>query len=259
MNQNNHTDIVNKMEMGKMRKGYYNQKKDKLLKNLDKTVYLTRERLATRYSPEFIDTLSQDARKEYKKMMPDIPYIEGAMAKPLNSFLLITAQEVAVYKAMKKHGKSPAEAWEICHDAITARMEMFPRWKAWLMNKLMYSGIMQRRIRKRAENKEHLVFGDFEVGYLIGDGKDFDWGTDYLKCGNYNFVKSQGVEEFAPYVCLSDMALGKALGWGLIRTETLADGCDKCDFRFKKGTGIQISSKTPEVQKTIEKIIEEKK
>ena len=115
----------------------------------------------------------------------------------------------------------------------------------------------KRRIRKRAENNDHLVFGDFEVGYLIGNGKDFDWGTDYLKCGNYKFVKSQGVEEFAPYVCLSDMALGKALGWGLIRTETLADGCDKCDFRFKKGAGIQISSKTPEVQKTIEKIMEE--
>ena len=70
-------------------------------------------------------------------------------------------------------------------------------------------------------------------------------------------MKSQGVEEFAPYVCLSDMALGKALGWGLIRTETLADGCDKCDFRFKKGAGIQISSRTPEVQKTIEKIMKE--
>lgn len=241
-----------------MRKGYYNQKKDKLLKNLDKTVSLTRERLATRYSQEFIDTLAQDARKEYNRMIPDIPHIAGAMAKALNSFLLITAQEVALYKAMKKHGKSPAEAWEICHNAITARMEMFPRWKVWLMNKLMYSGIMKQRIKKRAENNEHLVFGDFEVGYLIGDGNDFDWGTNYLQCGNYNFVKSQGVEEFAPYVCLSDMALGKALGWGLIRTETLADGCDKCDFRFKKGAGIQISSKTPEVQKTIEKILEEK-
>ena len=57
-----------------MRKGYYNQKKDKLLKNFDKTVSPTKERLATRYSQGFIDTLAQDARKEYEKIIPDIPY-----------------------------------------------------------------------------------------------------------------------------------------------------------------------------------------
>jgi len=64
----------------------------------------------------------------------------------------------------------------------------------------------------------------------------------------------QGAEEFAPYVCMSDIALSDAMGWGLIRTGTLADGCETCDFRFKKGGKTQISSKTPEVQATIEKI-----
>ena len=44
------------------------------------------------------------------------------------------------------------------------------------------------------------------------------------------------------------------MDWGLIRTETLADGCARCDFRFKKGGQTQISSKTPEVQATIERI-----
>ncbi len=42
-----------------------------------------------------------------------------------------------------------------------------------------------------------------------------------------------------------------ALSWDLTRTQTLADGCDHCDFRFKKGAGMQITSKTPEVQETI--------
>lgn len=67
-------------------------------------------------------------------------------------------------------------------------------------------------------------------------------------------MNDQGAEEFAPYVCLSDISLGEALGWGLIRSETLADGCQRCNFRFKKGGEPQISSLTPEVQATIEKI-----
>jgi hypothetical protein len=35
---------------------------------------------------------------------------------------------------------------------------------------------------------------------------------------------------------------------------TLAEGSEKCDFRFKKGAPTKISSKTPEVQMTIERI-----
>ena len=53
----------------------------------------------------------------------------------------------------------------------------------------------------------------------------------------------------APYIYMSDIALNEALGWGL-----MADGCAYCDFRFKQGAATQISSKTPEVQATIESI-----
>jgi len=67
-------------------------------------------------------------------------------------------------------------------------------------------------------------------------------------------VKKHAGEEFAPYICMSDIALSEAMGWGLIRTQTLADGCSHCDFRFKKGAATKISSKTPEVQESIERI-----
>jgi hypothetical protein len=53
---------------------------------------------------------------------------------------------------------------------------------------------------------------------------------------------------------MSDIALSDALGWGLIRTQTLADGCSHCDFRFKKDGETRISSKTPEVQATIGRV-----
>jgi len=53
---------------------------------------------------------------------------------------------------------------------------------------------------------------------------------------------------------MSDIALSEAMGWGLIRTQTLADDCPHCDFRFKQGGATQISSKTPEVQEAIDRI-----
>jgi hypothetical protein len=234
---------------------YYLPKKTKLLKDFDKTADLTKDYLVKRYGEELAEKLYRETRQEYEKIIPEIPHIEGPRARALNLFLLIVAQELAVYRIMKKHGKSLGEAWEICHEAIKLRMEKFSKIKRWLLKKLMYSNFLMKRVKRRAERGEQLKFGDFEVKYLIGDGKEFDWGVDYVACGHYTFLKAQGAEEFAPYVCLSDIALGDALGWGLIRTQTIADGCESCDFRFKKGGETKISSKTPEVQATIEKIL----
>jgi hypothetical protein len=155
---------------------------------------------------------------------------------------------------MKKHGRTAGEAWEICHNALRLRMEKFSKIKRWLLARLMYSSFLKKRMRKLAEMDQQLRFGDFEVRYVIGDGKNFDFGVDYVECGNYKLVQAQGAEEFAPYVCMSDIALSNAMGWGLIRTETLADGCERCDFRFKKDGKTRISSRTPEVQVTVERI-----
>jgi hypothetical protein len=237
-----------------MNNGYSAARSRALLRDFDETARLARARLASRYGDEFTEAVAREVRQEYERLIPEIPFIPGVRARSLNAFLRITAQELAVYRVMKRRGKSSDEAWEICHEAIVARMDTYPAWKAWLLGKLMFSKAMKRRVGKRAANGGQLRFGDFEVRYLIGDGKSFDWGVDYVACGNYEFMKQQGAEEFAPYVCLSDIALGRALGWGLIRTQTLADGCDRCDFRFKQGGETHISSQTPEVQEAIERI-----
>ncbi len=240
--------------MKNQQSNYYVSRKRKLLKDFDKTARLMRDTLVSRYGEDFADTLYREVRQEYEDLIPQIPHIEGARAAPLNTFLLISAQELAGYRVMKKYGKTAGEAWEICHDALRLRMENMSKVKRWLLSRLMYSSLVKRRMQKRAQQYQQLRFGDFEIRYVMGDGKNFDFGVDYVGCGIYNFMKDQGAEEFAPYVCMSDVALSDAMDWGLIRSETLADGRDRCDFRFKKGGKTQISSSTPEVQATIERI-----
>lgn len=233
---------------------YYASRKTKLLKDFDKTAELVRDFVISSYGSDFTDMLYREIRREYAALIPQIPRIKGFRGGPLNTFLVITAQELAVYRVMKKYGKTAGEAWEICHRAIRLKMERLPKIKRWFLARLMYSGIAKRRMQKRAREGQQLKFGDFEVRYILGDGQNFDFGVDYVACGNYKFMQEQGAKEFAPYVCMSDIALSDTLGWGLIRTETLADGCQRCDFRFKKGGKTRISSRTPEVQATIERI-----
>lgn len=234
--------------------GYYRAHQDKLLKDFDRTSGLIKPSLIVRYGKGFSSTLEREARHEYQQLIPEIPYIKGGRARLLNRFLLITAQELAVYKAMKKYSKTPAEAWELCHEALRLRLADFSPWKRWLLRHFMFSQLVRKIIARRARQQQKVQFGDFEVEYLIGEEDEFNFGVNYLQCGNLSFVKKQGGEVFAPYICMSDIALSEAMGWGLIRTQTLADGCTHCDFRFKEGAATQISSKTPEVQESIERI-----
>ena len=94
-----------------MVKNYYISRKPKLLKSFDKTAGLLRDSVVSRYGADFTDTLYREVRQEYEALIPQIPRIEGIRAAPLNTFLVISAQELAVYKAMKKEGKTAGETW----------------------------------------------------------------------------------------------------------------------------------------------------
>jgi hypothetical protein len=89
------------------------------------------------------------------------------------------------------------------------------------------------------------------VRYWVG-GEGFAFVADYGRCANLDVVIGQGAAAFAPFVCLSELGLSDAFGWGLTRTQTLADGCDRCDFRFRPGGPTRIRSSLPPVQAAIE-------
>ena len=227
-----------KKQMGN---NYYISRKPKLLKDFDKTVNIVKGVFVSRYGDDFADTILKEVRQEYEALIPHIPYV-GSDIRALNLFLIITAYELSVYKAMKKHGKTTREAWELCHEALKHRAKTVPWFVRYFSKLFFFSNFIKKRARKFAERSQKHPFGDFAFKFVEGDGKIFDYGIDYTGCSIYKFMCDQKAREFAPYVCMSDVALSDAFGWGLIRTKTLAEGFDKCDFRFKKGGKTKISS-----------------
>jgi hypothetical protein len=104
------------------------------------------------------------------------------------------------------------------------------------MGRYYMSGLSRRQSKKRAAQSQQRRYpADWVRVHVEGDGSAFDWGMDYLECGIVKFLHSQGADELAPYLCLTDYALLGALGIGFKRTMTLAEGCERCDFRFKRG------------------------
>jgi hypothetical protein len=224
---------------------YYVHKKAKLLKNFDKTASLIRDYVVSQYGEKLAEILNQTAREEYEELISHMPHIDSLPA--LNSFLRISALELSVFRAMKEHGKSAPEAWDICHEALRARTAAMPKLLRRLLGWYLFTGFVKNRARKMAGRD----LGGFTIEYIEEEG---DWGVNYRRCAIYDFLKGQDAADFAPYVCLSDIALSDAMGWGLKRTETLADGSDKCDFRFRRGAQTEISSRISEVQAAIDRI-----
>ncbi len=231
----------------------YFSHKSKLLKSFDRTADLVKGTVVSRYGEDFADTLYVEARQEFEALIPQMPYIDRRAAM-LRTFLFITTQELAVYQVMKRHGKTAGEAWEICHDGLRLRLKKVSKFVRWFAEKIYFSNFARKMMQKTTAQTQEQPLAGFVMEFVAGDGENFDYGVNYLECTMHKFVCEQGAAEFAPYVCLSDIPLGDTFGWGVIRSETLADGCRRCNFRFKKGGETQISSPIPEVQATIERI-----
>ncbi|KPK43758.1 MAG: hypothetical protein AMJ65_04925 [Phycisphaerae bacterium SG8_4] len=133
--------------------GYYNARKEKLLKDFDGTFALMKACLVERCGQESANALQTEVRQEYEKLIPEIPRIRALRARALNTFLLISAQELATCKAMKKHGKPPGEAWELCHMSLRFGLEAFSQWKRWLLRHFMFSRLVRGDCGKASQAK----------------------------------------------------------------------------------------------------------
>ncbi len=76
---------------------------------------------------------------------------------------------------------------------------------------------------------------DWVADFIHGDGNSFDFGIDYHYCPCLAYFSSRDAKEIAPYFCLVDFPEHSLMETGLMRTQTLAQGNDVCDFRYKKG------------------------
>lgn len=97
-----------------------------------------------------------------------------------------------------------------------------------------------KRIEKQKKwansTKERRYENDWVVNLIPGNDV-YDLGYDYLECGICKLCRDEGCPEFAQYLCKLDYMFAEVMGLHLERTSTLAEGGDKCDFRFSRAKG----------------------
>ena len=226
----------------------YASQKPRLLKDFDRMVARVKRVLTSRYGEEQAKALITESRREYEALIPHIPFI-GERSHML-IFLLPTTRWLAVYRALQKRGATIEDAGRLIYEMCEAEAKAIPGPVRRLMGYLWFSPLFLRRVRKRAAESQKLQYaGGYVFTYIAGDGRDFDWGIDYLECSSCKLLKAQDAMELAPYICAVDKISSDLLGWGLMRTMTLAEGFEKCDFRFKKGGETSVATR-PKVKGT---------
>ena len=90
---------------------------------------------------------------------------------------------------------------------------------------------MEGRYRWSEDTHKHTYPDDWVVDILPAQGK-YALGYDYLECGCCKMCAHEGCPELAKYLCSLDYMLFDVMGMGLDRTQTLAEGGEKCDFRM---------------------------
>jgi hypothetical protein len=193
-----------------------------------------RKVLIAHYGNEVASTIAREARQEFKSLIPELPDI-GGLRNSRTQLIVSAALFLALYKALKARGKPVEEIGALVYEMVEAAYSSYPRFLLRMYGKRYFAPSVVRRTQKLAlESQERRYSGDWVFTFVMGDGKAFDWGMDFVKCGICEFFHAEGADEFTPYMCRLDFAASDWFGWGLMRTTELATGGERCDFRFKR-------------------------
>jgi hypothetical protein len=206
-----------------MMRDYYTSHRDVFLAGFDRTSLLLCKLAARRYGDRMADAVVREAREAYQSLLPALPYV-GGKESPATGWINLAATSLAVYRALQAQ-----------YEVATAQLSRYPGFVYRWLGRRQFGKMMARDKVYLARTQARTYPGDWVGTFVEGDGQDFDVGIDYTECGACKFLRAQGADEVAPYLCLTDLVVSRACGFGLKRTMTLAEGDATCDFRYKLG------------------------
>ena len=168
-----------------------------------------------------------------EQILPGAPYI-GGNANSFTENLVQTSTALAIYHELQDRGCALDEAGEIIYRGMMRVAGSLPRPAMRLYGLWLYSRTRYPRWRREAQQSMLRRYAeDWVFTFVEGDGEPFDFGLDMYECGIVKYLHREGAAELTPYLCAVDYITHAAMGIELRRKQTLAYGCEKCDFRFR--------------------------
>ena len=218
-----------------VRDDYYTSQKESLLRTFDGKAKRFAEILALHVDDQSTGGIIHATRRGFAGLIPEIPYI-GGKENGLTQDLIDCTMLLALYRVLRREGLRIEEIGQIVIEMEKRRAQSYPRLALKLLGKLIHSPLGRNRLKQTCRRSQERRYpGGWVSVYIDGDGTEFDFGIDYLECGLCKFFHQHDADEFTPYLCQFDYVQQRAMRTGFFRSMTLAEGAERCDFRWKRG------------------------
>jgi len=195
--------------------------------------------IVTQLYPDQAINLLHETDKHYPQIAKDVAFSKKS-SNPLDKRLDFAAYFLSLIQAMEKAGFEFDPIKKCCLEITYAYVRPKNKIHAWLKQlpaKLVHAKITQVLLKildRKISRKGH---ADGFLAKLIMDKKQtygLGYGIDILECGICVLFKKHGFEKYSSILCEVDKVTSDIAGLELIRKGTIANGAEKCDFRFKK-------------------------
>jgi hypothetical protein len=185
-----------------------------------------------------------DVRERFRELLAVMPD-PGFRAPLQRAFSISGAMYIAVYLALHPRGFDAARAWDVCDEATRAHFGRLRGFARWASSAGMFSSLTRWLTQSLAKRSRAEPVGGWVAHYVAPEPGVHDFGVTYSRCAIRDLAIAQGAADFAPYICLADIIGSEEFGWGLRRTETLAQGGTRCDFRFRRNQPTDVVRRLP--------------
>jgi len=187
--------------------------------------------LARSFTDAKVRSWLKEARGIYKELRSELPEIGGRRNK-MRPFLTSSLLLMPIALILKREGVPIRKVGEILYGIAALAFNSTPLFaRKTQATRLFSEKESSSWMEISVKSKERKFEGDWVLEFIGGESS-FHHGYDVTECAILKYWKSHELEEFVPYLCLTDWAKWNALGIEVRREGTLANGCAKCDFRF---------------------------
>jgi hypothetical protein len=190
-------------------------------------------RLVERYGETQGKFLANRLDEELVAALSQLPNIGSPEENRWAVNMPLAALALAVYRVLVPEFASVEVVGQILYQTLQEQTSGIPT----LLMHATYNeqAMIQATKALAARSQQRQYPGDWVMTFVEGDGQDFTYGVDVTECAILKYLTVQGAQQLAPYLCLADYVTSEALGRGLVRNSTLAEGCASCDFRYRCG------------------------
>lgn len=197
--------------------------------------------LARHYGQAFADEVIGDTRREYERLLPEVPHI-GGIRNVFQPVMTVNGWIVALHRAMSARGNGPEDSIRVCQEVIDGWLRKLPDFVLKGTGRLLLSAPVRRYFERQALRSQERRYAEDFV-WRVEHGPDGEMSLVFDECAVNKWYDAQGVRELKPYCNFVDVTYSRLMAMGVDATETIGLGCDRCALRYKHGRETVVSPK----------------